>query len=224
MKVAADLMLVHDEENVRDRIVIVGLHGLGGSGLDMIACLEAMRFPSDVAVRCIALQADEQPVTLNNGCVMPAWFDILSLNREDDQDEAGIEYAANKLCQFIDHLSQEGESSESIYLLGFSQGGALALFSGLHAPWRLGGVIALSTYMPMINQIDTDALMNEDLPIFMAHGRFDDVVFPEWGQKSHQKLLEWGYEPEFREYAMDHSIVLEELNDISEWILSKHVH
>ncbi len=222
MKIAYDGVLPHDSENVKDRIVLVGLHGLGGDGGDLIPCMEAMTFPSDMAVRCVTLQADTQPVTLNNGCVMPAWFDILSLNREDDQDEPGIQYAANKLFQLVEHLESEGEDQQNIFLVGFSQGGALALYAGLHSPSPLGGVVALSTYLPMMHAIDEDVISHLEMPIFMGHGVHDDVVFPEWGQRSCDKLREWGFAPGFHEYPIDHSISLDEINDISQWLTSMH--
>jgi len=212
--------LAHDSENARDRIVIVALHGLGGDGEDLLPCLEALEFPDDLAVRVVTLQADTLPVTLNNGYVMPAWFDILSLNREDNQDEDGIKYAAQKLTQLLDQLVGEGESEENIFLFGFSQGGALALYTSLHLPWSLGGVVALSTYLPMMQSIDEDQLMHQDMPIFMGHGLHDDVVLPEWGVRSCELLKDWGYVPVFKEYPIEHTIMMEEVSDISRWIVS----
>ena len=196
---------------------IIWLHGLGADGEDFVPVAEQMQLP--VAVRYIFPHAPMQPVTINGGYVMRAWYDIIATNIGAQQDEAGIRDAQAEIEKLIAQERQRGIAAQNIYLAGFSQGGAIALHTGLRHQARLGGIIALSTYLPLAQTLTQEAsATNRDLPIFMAHGDEDPIVPYALGKSSAQKLEELGYRLSWHEYGMPHSVCMEEINDLANWL------
>jgi phospholipase/carboxylesterase len=209
---------------------IIWLHGLGADGEDFVPVAEEIRLPA--AVRYIFPHAPMRPVTINGGYVMRAWYDIiaaaplsgLGANGDGFQDEAGIHASQAEIEKLIGREKQRGIAAHNIYLAGFSQGGAIVLHTGLHHEERLGGILALSTYLPLAGRLLQAAPgAARHTPIFMAHGRNDPVIPYPLGRASAQRLVESGYQVEWREYAMPHSVCTEELEDIERWLAQRLV-
>ncbi|MBI1174967.1 MAG: alpha/beta hydrolase fold domain-containing protein [Sideroxydans sp.] len=196
---------------------IIWLHGLGADGEDFVPVAEQMQLP--VAVRYIFPHAPMQPVTINGGYVMRAWYDIIATNIGAAQDEAGIRDSQAEIEKLIAQEKQRGIAAQHIYLAGFSQGGAIALHAGLRHAERLGGVIALSTYLPLSHTLAQEAhAANRELAIFMAHGDSDPIVPYALGKSSAQKLQDLGYQLSWHEYGMPHSVCAEEIDDLAHWL------
>ena len=178
-----------------------------------------MGLAEDLAVRFIFPHAPERAVTINGGMVMRAWYDILGLDIRRDEDIEGLRASETQVRTLVEREVSRGVSEERIVLAGFSQGGAIALQAGVRHPRRLAGIMALSTYLTLPEQLESEAdPANGDCPIFMAHGTHDPVVPYEGGQLSRQALEAQGYEIEWREYPMQHSVCAEEIADISSWL------
>jgi phospholipase/carboxylesterase len=166
-------------------------------------------------VRFVFPHAPIRPVTINQGMRMRAWYDILQFGR-GPEDGAGIR-ASQGLVE--DLIAEQQLPPERIVLAGFSQGGAIVLHTALRHPRRLAGVLALSTYLPLAGTLATEAsAANRDLPIFMAHGRFDDIIPLERAERSRDALSALGYAPEWHEYPMPHSVCPEEIAHIAAWL------
>ena len=164
-------------------------------------------------------------MTINNGLVMRAWYDILSLDRGGPADEAGIRASGRLLDELIEREHSRGIDEGRIIVAGFSQGGAIALHTGLRSKERLAGIMALSCYLPLQQSFDAEVARapdaaNAGVPIFMAHGRFDPVLPYEMGAESAARLREAGFGVEWHEYPMGHSVCVEELAAIRAWLLS----
>jgi len=191
---------------------VIWLHGLGADGHDFEPIVPELTLPRPV--RFVFPHAPVRPVTINQGMRMRAWYDIFQFGggREDD---AGIR-ASQKL---VDDLIAK-ERGRKIILAGFSQGGAIVLQSALRHPERLAGVMALSTYLPLAQSLEGErSKTNQDLPIFMAHGKFDDIIPIDRAQKSRDFLKKLNYQVEWREYPMPHSVCAEEIADISAFLV-----
>lgn len=196
---------------------IIWLHGLGADGEDFVPIAEEMDLP--VAVRYLFPHAPKRPVTINGGFIMRAWYDIAAATIDAQQDATGIRAAQAAIETLIAQETQRGTAPENIYLAGFSQGGAIALHTGLRHTQRLGGIIALSTYLLLAEALAQEAsAAAQNIPIFMAHGRSDPVVPYALGKASAEKLSELGYQPEWHEYAMPHSVCMEEVSDVAAWL------
>lgn len=199
---------------------VIWLHGLGADGTDFEPVVPELGLPETPAVRFIFPHAPYQPVTCNGGYVMRAWYDIISLARDSREiDEAGLIAARQRVRSLIAAEVARGIPAERIILAGFSQGGAVAYLTGLTHPERLGGIVALSTYIPSPRLL-RDELVAEQLevPVFAAHGDEDDVVAPELGEAARDLLRELGARPEWRSYPMPHSVCLEEIRDLGQWL------
>lgn len=199
---------------------VIWLHGLGADGTDFEPVVPELGLPETPAVRFIFPHAPYQPVTCNGGYVMRAWYDIISLARDSREiDEAGLIAARQRVRSLIADEVARGIPAERIILAGFSQGGAVAYLTGLTHPERLGGIVALSTYIPSPRLL-RDELVAEQLevPVFAAHGDEDDVVAPELGEAARDLLRELGATPEWRSYTMPHSVCLEEIRDLGQWL------
>src|SRR5690606_29566883 len=195
---------------------VIWLHGLGADGHDFETVVEELRLPS---VRFILPHAPYRPVTINNGYSMRAWFDLYGLEAGSPQDEAGIRDAQAQIELLIERERRRGIVTDRIMLAGFSQGGAIALHTALRHPERLGGVLGLSTYLPLKFALAAEAhASNRDLPIFLAHGTFDNVIGLQLAEASADFLRQHGYQPEWHEYAMAHSVCLEEIAGIRGFI------
>ena len=197
---------------------VIWLHGLGADGYDFAPVVEALQpLPH---IRFILPHAPAMPVTFNGGYVMPAWYDIYDRDIVDRQDEAGIRATQVRIDALIAKEQQRGVDPARIVLAGFSQGGAIALHTGLRHPHRLAGIMALSTYLPLPSKLVQErSPENATLPIFMAHGQFDDIIAPERAQASRELLEGMGYPLEWHEYAMTHSVCNEEAADIRDFLL-----
>jgi phospholipase/carboxylesterase len=169
-------------------------------------------------VRFVFPHAPVRPVTLNMGMRMRAWYDIKQLGG-GPEDEAGIRASQASLEALVARERARGVEPGRVVLAGFSQGGAIALQAGLRHAARLAGILALSTYLPLAGTLATEAsAANRDLPIFMAHGRFDDIIPLERAERSRDALSALGYAPEWHEYPMPHSVCPEEIAHIAAWL------
>ncbi len=198
---------------------IIWLHGLGASAEDFLPIVPQLNLPDDHAMRFVFPNAPIQPVTLNGGFPMPAWYDIYGLAGDVRQDEAGIRRTENLVQALIEKEQQRGIKPERIILAGFSQGGAMALHTGLRYPKKLAGIIALSTYLPLADMVANELHpANKDLPILMVHGTDDPVVLPEWAELSRNTLQKLDYKIQWQTYEMAHSFCQEELILIVNWL------
>jgi len=199
---------------------IIWLHGLGADGHDFVPIADELELP--VAVRYIFPHAPMRPVTINGGFVMRAWYDIASQSMDAQQDAAGIRASHSLVEELIAREVAQGVAPHNIFLAGFSQGGAIALHTALRQAVPLGGVLALSTYLPLAEAVARELLdQSKATPIFMAHGRNDPVVPYALGVFSRDALQAFGYTVEWHEYAMQHSVCEEELRDIANWLGEK---
>ena len=213
------LECVEREPSAPARSSVIWLHGLGADGHDFEPIVPELGLAEDLAVRFIFPHAPERAVTINGGMVMRAWYDILGLDIRRDEDIEGLRTSETQVRALVEREVSRGVSEERIVLAGFSQGGAIALQAGVRHPRRLAGIMALSTYLTLPEKLESEASpANGDCPIFMAHGTHDPVVPYEGGQLSRQALEAQGYEIEWREYPMQHSVCAEEIADISSWL------
>lgn len=198
---------------------IIWMHGLGADGHDFEGLVPELNFARKNAVHFIFPNAPIQPVTVNGGMAMRSWYDIIEISLQRQVDVAGIYQSAAQITQLIDQEIAEGIPAERILLAGFSQGGVIALHTGLRYPQRLAGILALSTYLPTVAQLGTEAAqLNRDIPIFMAHGTADPVVALDYAKSACRALLDRNYQVQWQEYFMQHSLCMQEINDISRFI------
>lgn len=199
---------------------IIWLHGLGADGHDFVPAIEWMA--PETNWRFILPHAPRRPVTINHGMHMPAWYDIYGTDIAARQDAAGIRQSAASVDALIEAQRARGIATERILLAGFSQGGAIALHCGLRYAGRLGGIIALSTYLPLAQDLDTEkSAANAATPVFMAHGLYDAVIPADVGLASCARLRQSGYEVDWHSYRMQHSVCEEELSDIRQFIAAR---
>ena len=199
---------------------IIWLHGLGADGQDFVPIADELKLP--VAVRYIFPHAPMRPVTINGGFVMRAWYDIAGQSMDAQQDTAGIRASQSLVDILIAQEVAHGIAPHNIFLAGFSQGGAIALHTALRQTAPLGGVLALSSYLPLAETAPRELLeQTKSTPVFMAHGRSDPIVPYALGVASRDALLKFGYAVEWHEYAMQHSVCGKELGDIAAWLGQK---
>jgi phospholipase/carboxylesterase len=198
---------------------VIWLHGLGADGHDFEPIVPELRLSASKPVRFVFPNAPQRPVTINMGMRMRAWYDILQLGG-GVEDEAGIRASQGSLEGLIARETERGIARNKIVLAGFSQGGAIALHTGLRHPERLAGVMALSTYLPLSGTVEKErTARNSALPIFMAHGQYDNMIPLERAARSRDALQALGYAVEWREYPMPHSVCPEEIADIAAFLL-----
>jgi len=197
--------------------VTIWMHGLGADGHDFEPVVQILNLSH---IKFILPHAPYRPVTFNNGYEMRAWYDIFGLQPDSPQDEVGINSMQDTINSMIEAEIARGIPSQRILLAGFSQGGAMALHTATRFDQPLAGVLALSTYLPLKNQLkEKQHPANKHLPIWMAHGRHDSVITLATAQSSQQTLEAAGYEVEWHEYEMPHSVCEEEINDIRDFLL-----
>jgi phospholipase/carboxylesterase len=200
---------------------IIWLHGLGADGHDFVPIADELKLT--VPVRYVFPHAPMRPVTINGGFVMRAWYDIAGTNMDAQQDEAGIRASQSLVEELIGREVEQGIMPRDIFLAGFSQGGAIALHTALRQADPLGGVLALSTYLPLAKSAAGEWREKAKItPIFMAHGRDDPVVPYRLGAVSRDALQNLGFQVEWHEYAMQHSVCAQEVGDIAGW-LERHL-
>ena len=200
------------------RYAVIWLHGLGADGHDFEPVVPELGL-ADLPVRFVFPHAPVRPVTVNAGMPMRAWYDIHSPRIEQTEDEAGIRESQAQLEQLIEREIERGIDSQHIILAGFSQGGAIALQTGLRYPKPLAGILALSTYLPLVASLEIErSEANRTIPIFMAHGRADPIVPLHLAEDSRYFLQQAGYTVEWKVYAMQHQVCLDEISDIGSWL------
>ena len=199
---------------------VIWLHGLGADGNDFAAIVPELKLPPQLCIRFIFPHAPFRAITLNNGYVMRGWYDITSLQFGSQEDDIGILESAAQINDFINNEIRRGIAPNRIILAGFSQGGAIALYAGLHQPENLGGIMALSTYMPLVGKTQAGLVANRDLPIFMGHGLEDDIVNYQYGVQTRIWLQQQGYQPQWHDYPMAHSVCMQEIAHIRQWLLA----
>lgn len=217
------LPTIEIETGDNPRHAVIWLHGLGADGSDFVPVVPELGLEDLPGIRFVFPHAPSIPVTCNGGYVMPAWYDIISLEPGSRRvDEAGILHSREALRALIARENQRGIPAERIFLAGFSQGGAVAYTTALTHPEKLAGLIALSTYLPTPQIVSAEAsAANRDLPIFAAHGTADDIVSPALGLAARDFLIRNGYRPEWHEYPMPHSVCIEESVDIGRWLRTR---
>lgn len=199
---------------------IIWLHGLGADGYDFVDIVSQLNLPDELGIRFIFPHAPVRPITWNNGMPMRAWFDIETLNAAKFvEDEKGILDSAQIINDLIAKEIKSGISNEQIILAGFSQGAAMALHTGLRYPEKLGGILVLSGFLLFANKLKAEKNpINQNIPILMIHGIFDDIVKITWAEQGYQKLLAEQYQVQFKKYQMHHEVCTAEINDIANWI------
>lgn len=199
---------------------IIVLHGLGADGNDFVPVARELDLRQIGAVRFVFPHAPTMPVTINGGYVMRAWYDILGVDLVKREDEAGLRNSVKLVEAFIANEKARGIPANRIVLMGFSQGCAMALMTGLRHAERLGGIIGLSGYLPLADTTAAERhAANQDTPIFLAHGKVDPVVPLARALASRDLLVKLGYKPDWHEYPMPHSVAPEEIDDINRWLL-----
>jgi phospholipase/carboxylesterase len=200
---------------------IIWLHGLGADGHDFEAILPELRLPGSLPVRFVFPHAPERAVTVNAGMIMRAWFDLIDLNLDaNSADKEQFSESVEMLEALIENELRSGLASDRIVLAGFSQGGAIALHTGLHFPKRLAGILAMSMHLPTIR--DRSAALspaNREVPIMMAHGQMDPLIPLARAIETRQELIRLGYAVSWHEYPIQHSVCAEEVADIRAWLL-----
>ncbi len=214
------LPAIEIETAAMPRYSVIWMHGLGADGSDFEPVVPELGLDRGPGVRFVFPHAPQIPVTCNGGYVMPAWYDIVSLDANTREvDEAGVIASRQAIRRLIERENQRGVPCARIFVAGFSQGGAVAYTTALTHAESLAGVIALSTYIPTPMLLETEATAaNRAVPIFAAHGSDDDVVAPELGIRARDFLLRHGYGVEWHEYPMAHSVCLEEVQEIGRWL------
>ena len=210
---------VEIETGRNPQVSVIWLHGLGADGHDFEPIVPELVQRSERAVRFVFPHAPIRPVTLNGGYAMRAWYDIIALDRRAEEDVNGIRASQELVTAWIRRENASGIPSERIVLAGFSQGGAMALYSGTRYPERLAGIIGLSCYQPLAKRLDAERLAaNQATPIFLAHGMQDPVVIPALGEAACRQLQAAGYAVEWHAYSMPHSVCPQEVTDIATWL------
>jgi phospholipase/carboxylesterase len=213
------LPAIEIETGANPRHAVIWLHGLGADGHDFEPIVPELVAPGWPALRFVFPHAPVRPITINGGMAMRAWYDISGMEIAQRQDERGIRDSIRLLQEIVEREVGRGVDSRNIYLAGFSQGGAIVLSGGLRSPTRLGGIVALSTYLPMAEKTDAEtSSANRDVPIFMAHGMLDPTISHALGEMSRDYLAQRGYAIDWHAYPMAHSVCAEEIADLRRWL------
>ena len=199
--------------------VVIWLHGLGADGHDFESIVPVLALPKSAKIRFVFPHAPMRAITINAGYVMRGWYDIVQTDVGAAQDADGIQTSQKQLEALIAAEIESGIAAERIILAGFSQGGAIILQTGLRYPERLGGLMVLSSYVPLAESLESERHeKNQDIPIFMAHGLQDDVISHRFAKQSHDQLTSLGYSVEWNSYSMPHGVLPEEIEDIAWWL------
>lgn len=209
----ADVIAIEINPNDTAQASVIWLHGLGASGHDFEPIVPHLGLPDKLNVRFVFPHAPEQPVTINGGYVMRAWYDILDQSIDRKVDKSGIQTSSKSINQLVAREIDRGIAASNIILAGFSQGGVIALEVGLRFQPRLAGIIALSTYLADRNQVPSGTTS-----IFMGHGSFDPIVPIMLGEQARDSLQNNGHSVEWHKYPMEHSVCMEEISHIGKWM------
>jgi len=208
-------VIKHEPAGTADA-AIIWLHGLGASGNDFVPMTEHLKF-ANAQVRFLFPHAPQMPVTINQGMVMPAWYDITDMSIDRQIDSKQLRESAAKVHAMIDEQIAQGIDSKRIIIAGFSQGGAVGYEAALTYPKPLAGLMAHSTYFATANDIQVNEA-NAKLPILVQHGTQDPVVPEVLGQKACAILKEKGFSVTYQTYPMPHSLCLEQVQDMQKWL------
>lgn len=216
----AVLETIESETGPNPVATVIVLHGLGADGNDFVPIAQELDLSALGNVRFVFPHAPVIPVTINNGYRMRAWYDILGMDLVKREDETGLRRSLGEIEALLEREEQRGMPAHRIVLAGFSQGCAMALMTGLRHKQRLAGIVGMSGYLPLAQttaaeRSDANALT----PIFMGHGSQDNVVLVGRGSASRDALRALGYDVEWHEYPMAHSVCMEEIADLNAWLL-----
>jgi phospholipase/carboxylesterase len=195
------------------------MHGLGADGNDFVPLVQELDYTGLPAIRFVFPHAETMPVTINGGYVMRAWYDITGAELTRREDENGLRASQAKIEALIAREKERGIPASKIILAGFSQGCAMTLQTGLRHPEKLAGMLCLSGYLPLADKVAAERTQESlQVPIFMAHGRQDPVVPFIRAEQSRDVLKSLGYQVEWHEYAMQHSLCIDEVRDVNAWL------
>ncbi|NQY41835.1 MAG: alpha/beta hydrolase [Legionellales bacterium] len=200
--------------------VIIFLHGLGALAQDLMSIVPNLSLPSSTYF--VFPQAPQRPITINGNIVMPGWYDISEVKLNSKEDEQGI-LESNNLIQNLIEKMENYVSVNKIYILGFSQGGAMAIYSGITYPKKIGGIACLSGYAPLNKNLTELDHNDNSTNIFMAHGIFDTVVPMEYGKKSYQLLEKLGHNLVWHKYPMEHCVCPQQMSDLGNWLKKQFI-
>ena len=201
---------------------VIWLHGLGADGYDFANTIPMLQLSPTFSVHFCFPHAPLRPVTINGGIPTPAWYDILDIGERVAQDYTGISAMMPKIHHLIDEATIITNNSRRVFVVGFSQGGAMALHAGLRYPQPLGGIVGLSTYLPVADTLAAEAQKaNKNTPIFLAHGSADPIVPHHFGEYSHGVLQDQGYQVTWHSYPIVHSICEEEFKTLGQWLTTQ---
>ena len=217
----AYLPCVEIEPNETANRSIIWLHGLGADGNDFAPIVPHIQAPTGAHIRFVFPHAPQIPVTINGGMRMPAWYDILEMSIARKVDATQLRASASAVRDLIQREQERGIAAEHIILAGFSQGGAVAYETALTHHEKLGGLMALSTYLATHESIELNPV-NRELPILIQHGSQDPVVPEALGKHAYQWLTEQGYQADYQSFPMQHQVCAEQIDAINKW-LSKHL-
>lgn len=204
------------------RVTLIVLHGLGADGYDFVPICGELDLSAIGPVRYVFPHAPQRPVTINNGYLMRAWYDIRVADLVRQEDEGGLRESQRQITELIDRERERGVPAERIVVMGFSQGCAMTLMTALRYPERLGGAVGMSGYLPLASLAPAErSAANADLPIFLAHGTQDPIVPITRGAASRDALRTMGHDVEWHDYPMPHSVCAEEVEAINAWLLKQ---
>ena len=198
---------------------VIWMHGLGAGARDFEPIVPELKLPVELGIRFVFPNAPIRPVTINNGMQMRAWYNVLSLDLPRQEDAEGVYASEQAINVLLEREKQRGIPAERIVLAGFSQGGVMALHTGLRYPERLAGSLALSCYIPLAARLSNErGSANQATPIFITHGDYDAVIPMRYGQQSVDLLRSLGYAVEWSDYGMGHEVCWEEIRDVAQWL------
>lgn len=210
---------VEKETGPKPRVTVIWLHGLGADGNDFVSMVPEIVAADWPSLRFVFPHAPRRPITINGGMPMRAWYDITGMEIAQRQDEVGIRKSIEQVEALISREVERGVPASNIILAGFSQGAAMSISTALRHPQRLAGVIALSGYLPLERQLESErSAANADVPIFIGHGSLDPVVPQTLGMLCRDFLRSHGYNVDWHSYAMAHQVCIEEIADLRAWM------
>jgi len=211
---------VEIETGPEPKASVIVLHGLGADGNDFVPIARELELSAVGDVRFVFPHAPRRPVTVNRGAMMRAWYDVLSNDFVREDDAVGMRQSQAQIEAVLAGERARGIAASRIVLAGFSQGCAMTLMAGLRHGERLAGLVGLSGYLPLTDQLAAERHpANNDVPIFLAHGRQDPVIDFDRAVMSRDALLGLGYAVEWHEYPMPHTVCMPEIEDLNAWLL-----
>jgi phospholipase/carboxylesterase len=203
----------------RARASVIWLHGLGADGYDFEPVVPELHLPAEPATRFIFPHAPQRRITVNNGYLMRAWYDVITPDLDEQEDAEGIRTSERQVQDLIEREIGQGIPAERIVLAGFSQGGAMALYTALRYPRPLAGVLCLSGYLPLPDSLVSEAARaNASIPVFMGHGSADPIVPLAVAERTRAQLKALGYRVSWHAYPIPHTLAPKEIEDVGLWL------